>query len=75
MSSTTVGTMESNAFGTLCGIIELTYQVYSINGIYDIQSKWKSFTIWLVSMIPAFLLRGLLLDGIVGPMIESSLNL
>ena len=58
-------------FGALCGILELIYQIYSINGIYDLQNKPKALFIWLISMIPAFVFGGLILDGMLAPFINS----
>lgn len=48
----------------ICGIIELTYQQYSIQGLFKL-GWFKSFIIWLLSMIP-FMISTVLLVGLLG---------
>jgi len=47
-----------------CGIIEMTYQQYSLHGIYKL--GWiKGYIIWLMSMIP-FIITSYLLVNVLG---------
>jgi len=56
-------------FIIICGIMELTYQQFSLHGLFKM--GWaKCFIIWIFSMIPFFITNFLILDAIFFPILN-----